>query len=269
MASSNIINQILFLAALMLILISLPLISSAVFPSNAQAVESSNTITNPFTNKTYLVDGNIKSIFVIDGETNRIISTIPFEKSNSNQFGIDPNILIQALTVAVAAATALTGIRTAIKSHKENEATRKKDTMKDIILPLIDEFDKSDEAIRFAKNILDDIPIPSTQSKGHQFYDRKKLLDALKDHKTSIKEWEEGDDIVRHSFDRFLDFLTKLEYMHSVGLLDNTSLNYFRYYIDKAGDNIAVINYLRIYKFPLYGKLHPNLDSRLPLIKMG
>ncbi len=36
-------------------------------------------------------------------------------------------------------------------------------------------------------------------------------------------------------------------------------IDYFRYYIDEAADNPVVVNYIKEYKFPLYGKLNPKL----------
>jgi hypothetical protein len=67
---------------------------------------------------------------------------------------------------------------------------------------------------------------------------------------------------VREAFDAFLNFLVKLEYLVSVGILDKKKdggLIYFSYFIDLAAKQKDVLNYIECYRFPLRGIL----DSRL------
>jgi hypothetical protein len=66
---------------------------------------------------------------------------------------------------------------------------------------------------------------------------------------------------IRESFDTLLDFFCKLEYLLSIGLLKYEELTYFKYYIDRAAENNSVVNYIRMYEFPLNGKLNANLHS--------
>ena len=59
------------------------------------------------------------------------------------------------------------------------------------------------------------------------------------------------------------------ESLISIKLVTKKELDFFLYFINKAGENKAVINYVRAYKFPLYGKLHPDFDCTLPVIDTG
>ena len=88
------------------------------------------------------------------------------------------------------------------------------------------------------------------------------MLASLADHTKPHPPWNEpADGKIRFSFDKLLDFFSKLEYLLSIGLLTDKEIDYFRYYIDKAGRNEAVVNYVIAYNFPLHRRLHPKLDS--------
>jgi YVTN family beta-propeller protein len=237
-----------------LTLFGIILMSVIVLPYHVRAQESSNLIVNPNTNKIYIYNNDNKSILVIDGETNKVISNIPLELSNSSIISIDPDTSIQILAVAGGFITAFVGLRT----YYQSQMLRKKDILKDIVFPLKNDFDTSPEINR-AKYILDDAPIEQG------FYDEKRLLSTLRDHRNNRTSWEPGDGIVRGSFDRFLDFLGTLEYLSAIELIKKeTQLYPFQYYIDKAAKNKALVNYVKIYNFPLYGGLHPNLNSKSP-----
>jgi hypothetical protein len=167
--------------------------------------------------------------------------------------------IIGTLTAAGGIATVLIGFRKWLTEQQQIRISRQAETVKDVVLPLILEFDKSEE-LMIAKNILDDTPI------GNRFYDEKRLSSTLRDHRNNREPWVKGDKAVRDSFDSLLDFFSKLEYLSSIDLLSQQQLEYFRYYIDKAAENNAVVNYVKIYNFPLHKRLHPNLNSKSPLI---
>jgi hypothetical protein len=93
------------------------------------------------------------------------------------------------------------------------------------------------------------------------WYNYDTLGSILRDHKI-MDIYAEGEMKVRSSFDAFLDFSSKLEYLKSIGLMSENELNYFRYFIDKAASSTAVIYYVRIYNFPLYGELDTRLNCR-------
>lgn len=232
------------------------LIVTLLIPSLVHAKEFTNDIVlNPTTNKIYVDNSENRSISVIDGKTDKVVTKIPLEGSAQHQMVTDPNIVIQVLTLTGGFVTAFVGLRT----YYQSQTLRKKDILKDITYPLMKEFYDS-ETMTVAKQILDDILVPN-----YGFYDEKRLFLTLRDHRKITVPWNDGDDIVRGSFDTFLDFLTKLESLISIKLVTKKELDFFLYFINKAGANKAVINYIRIYKFPLYGKLHTELDSRLPI----
>ena len=73
----------------------------------------------------------------------------------------------------------------------------------------------------------------------------------------------ESEKKVREAFDAFLSFLVKLEYLVSVKILDDNELDYFSYFIRKAAEQEEVTNFMKVYEFPLRGKL----DQRLKVLK--
>jgi hypothetical protein len=180
---------------------------------------------------------------------------------SAGSVGVDPTLIVNILTAAGAIGTAIFGSVMGIRSYRQSQEIKKKDVMKEILFPLMEEFDDKDEKMREAKYILDDVPI--TFGDKEQYYDEAKLLLTLRDHRdTTINvPWSYGDGIIRSSFDSFLDFLVKIEYLYSIGMLSEKELAYFKYYIDKAANNKAVVNYVKTYAFPLHGNLHSALNS--------
>jgi YVTN family beta-propeller protein len=232
--------------------------TAILLPSIALA-QSSDMVVNPNTNRIYIRDSDNKSILVINGETNKALSNIPLH-SNPIWLRLEPSTIIQIFTVAGGFVTVYVGLRT----YSVSQTLRKKDIVKDIVFPLKEQFDM--EEVETAKYILDDVPIK------YGFYDEDRLSDTLRDHRKNQEGWSNGDGEIRYSFDRFLDFLSTLEYLVAIGLInkeekkksDDDLLYPFRYFIDKAAKNKAVVNYVKIYNFPLYGRLHPNLNSNTP-----
>jgi hypothetical protein len=84
------------------------------------------------------------------------------------------------------------------------------------------------------------------------------LNEILRDHRS--RDVTAPEEIaIRMSFDYLLDFFAKLEYLLSMGLIKKREIEYFNYYIRKTAENSAVVNYARIYEFPLKGKLNISL----------
>jgi hypothetical protein len=241
-------------------------------PFPAQGSDSSNDIIiNPNTNKIYVYAGDNKSISVIDGKTDEVVKTISLEKSTAAPVNIDPSLVIQILGIAGGIATAIVGLVT----YRQGVATTRKDVLKDIIFPLIKDYDES-EKIDLATKILDDIPIseertPPKEDRPYGLYDKKRLLKTLEHHdiKNTKDNWDKGDTKVRESFDTILSFFGRLESLISINLVTKQELNYFHYFIKKAAENEAVVNYVRLYHFQLLGKLNADLDSEKPLIDIG
>lgn len=239
----------------LLIIILLPLFF---LPSLSNAQESSDVmVVNPETNKIYLFNENNKTISVIDGNNNKLLANIHLEGKKSNILSwsmITNNIPIIGTLAGII--TVIIGLFT----YGQSQTIKKKDIQKEIVFPLIDEFDNKSPNTTLAKLILDDVKIKSNDDNyayGQYNVDRLKKVLAYHEKKGN-EPWDKGDGYVR-SFDALLDFFVRLEYLQSIGLLTKKEINYFRYYIDRAAENPAVVNYIKEYKFPLNGKLNTKL----------
>ena len=182
---------------------------------------------------------------MIDGKTNKLMTNIPIKDQHRTFF--DTSILTPwAAIVATLGAivTAIVGLRT----YNQGQILKKKDIQKDIVFPLISEFDKPEGELQRAKLILDDVPLEFDPNEPSVFYTKEKLLVSLQDHNKPIRGFDKVKDaLVRGSFDRLLDFFSKLSYLKDIGLLEDREIDYFPYYIDKAANNEAVINYIKTY----------------------
>jgi hypothetical protein len=184
------------------------------------------------------------------------------------------------LSAIIGTAIGLGGFGFGLFSYFRNELERRKQT----IFPLIEEFN-TDKKLFIAKSLLDnysfkrevlerfsfqqefDIPDASliegsimaeSEMRLPEYKNQMDLNDVLRDHRS--RDVTASDEIViRMSFDSLLDFFVKLEYLLSMGLIKKTEIEYFNYYIEKTAENSAVVNYMRIYKFPLKGKLNSTL----------
>jgi hypothetical protein len=79
--------------------------------------------------------------------------------------------------------------------------------------------------------------------------------------KEYIREFSDGERMVRDSFDSLLVFYSKLEYLLKIQLINEQDIFFFLYFINKAADVPAVCKYVKIYNFQLDGMLNPNLKS--------
>lgn len=167
--------------------------------------------------------------------------------------GLDVTTIISTSIAAVAGLAAfIWGMYT---YRKEQHIKRK-----DIVFPLIEEFDRSPE-MKYAKEILDDRPVfGSCWKYPNDYYHKQSLQLILRSHDKPITD--PGEDAIRRSFDSLLDFFCKLEYLLGIKLIKHEELYYFKYYIWKAADEQSVIDYMINYEFPLYGEL----DCRLSRI---
>jgi hypothetical protein len=172
-------------------------------------------------------------------------------KAGEGTEGIDITTIISTSIAAVAGLAAfIWGMYT---YRKEQHIKRK-----DIVFPLIEEFDRSPE-LKYAKEILDDrIVFESCWKYPKDYYHKESLLLMLRSH-SDKPITDPGEDAIRRSFDSLLDFFCKLEYLLRIKLIKPEELYYFKYHITKAADEPSVIKYMKKYEFPLHGEL----DSRL------
>lgn len=241
-------------------LLLLIIVSSIFFtPIISNALESTSTmVINPQTNKIYIFNEN-KTISILDGNNNKIISSINLDDEKSNT--IDWTVISDNIPII----GTLGGIITLIIglfTYRQSQILKKKDIQKEIVFPLIDEFDNKSPKMNLAKLILDDVPIEDN-GEAYGYYDNERLGKVLIDHRIrKVDEpWDRGDGNVRTSFDRLLDFFVRLEFLQSIGLLTQKEINYFGYYIKKVVENPVVVNYIKVYEFPLKGILNSKLKS--------
>ena len=161
------------------------------------------------------------------------------------------------------------GLFESIYAYREGQLLKRKD----LIIPLIDEFDNSED-IFLAKAILDDFTcnIPPSGANNQllkkfsqlskdelEFYNKSNLKKFLRYHRDlgvepviSVEERT-----VRRSFDSLINFFFKLQYLYRTGLLREKELYYFRYYMTLAfddEDDLGTWNYIEKYKLPLERK---------------
>jgi hypothetical protein len=158
--------------------------------------------------------------------------------------------------VIIGAVTAIGGLVIGLITYrtqsKESRFLRAKDTQKDIIFPIIKEFDES-KGMKYAKDILDGKNIVPRQGweVNYGYYKMANLAIILRDHKKNDIN-DPGEMAIRHSFDVLLDFFCKLEYLLDIKLIDEREIEYFRYYIETASEKKPIMDYINTYKFPLH-----------------
>jgi hypothetical protein len=164
-------------------------------------------------------------------------------KEVSIEYDITP--IIAAL---IAAVVALVGFIWGLITYKKDQNLRRKD----VIFPLINEFDES-EQMKIAKYLLDDKKIERHPDwKWPDNFYRKQYLPIILRNPLETKKIDDaGEYAIRESFDALLDFFAKLEYLLETDLIKPKEIMYFKYYLDKIYDEKAVEKYIRTYHFPV------------------
>jgi hypothetical protein len=152
-----------------------------------------------------------------------------------------------------------------IFTYREGQKLKRKE----ILFPLIDEFDKAHKMF-LAKAILDDFTcsLPDSQEelaqlgkitiKDYKHPDQLKELYHVDNLYITLRYHKDEGDVtdlrelcVRESFDAIIDFYAKLEYLKRIGLLKEEELEHFKYYYDKLVDSEAIRKYVTKYQLPL------------------
>lgn len=220
-----------------------------------------DVLLNPQKNKIYFFSEDNRTISIIDDNNNKIISTIHLEDRKQPAFNFDfiNNNFIPIVGIILGSVTAYVGLST----YRQSQALKMMALQKDIVFPLVEEFDKKSPGMDLAKDILQEIKIlPTSSYDAYGIYNNARLKKVLIHHSKRNEEWDKGDGYVRVSFDELLDFFSRLEYLKSVGVLKDEDTRYFRYHIDKIINSEAVMNYIKDYEFPFYGYLDSRLDYR-------
>jgi len=118
--------------------------------------------------------------------------------------------------------------------------------------------------MEYAKLILDDYVI--TPKEGWKFrgnyYHISNLEKILRSH-SQEPITDIGEVAIRGSFDSLLQFFAKLDYLVKIHHIRLKYIDYFNYYINRASNEKARLQYIRYYEFQLPGVLHPNLNYNL------
>jgi hypothetical protein len=105
-----------------------------------------------------------------------------------------------------------------------------------------------------ARKMLDDYVYVKKENRNKSPQDQKNLAIPLATYlRNHLNEEPIGmqDEIeVRNSFDKLLDFFTKLSYYLNNKLISPRELTYFKYYIVKIKDKQEVIKYISAYYYP-------------------
>jgi hypothetical protein len=182
--------------------------------------------------------------------------------SNDNREGFETNFLMvgQFLIGLGALVGGLITAAIGLGTYRQNQTLKKKDIMKDIIKPLMIDYDS--DKFKIATDLLDNKDVPYNVDGEEKHYTNKNLNRLLRNRLDSPEDvLTDSEKKVREAFDAFLNFLVKLEYLVSIGLLNKNDhgLDYFSYFIVLAAEHKEVLRYMETYRFPLRGIL----DSRL------
>jgi hypothetical protein len=175
---------------------------------------------------------------------------------------VDDNIVFLIGTLIPTAVGAI-GLINALNTYREGQLLKRKD----IIVPLMDKFENSDDLF-LAKAILEDFTcnIPPAETKNEflkkfheisktdqEFYHRSNLKKFLRYHKDEYAEpvTSVGERAARQSFDSMITFFFKLQYLYKIGLLKEQELYYFKYYMSLAYKEDGLWDYITKYHIPL------------------
>lgn len=118
---------------------------------------------------------------------------------------------------------------------------------------LIKEFE--DEKTKLARDLLDDFWLEDIKGKVIKYGN---LSHVLRFHRPDgvIDKVEQE---VRASFDKLLDFFSKLQYLRKLNLISTKDLYYFEYYLKKIFNNEAVMKYAEMYGYLMVKELKKDI----------
>jgi hypothetical protein len=147
---------------------------------------------------------------------------------------MNSELIIKTTTLVVSFVIALKGLFEYSKSQKVKKF--------EILNKLIDEFEHTKTEV--ARLILDEFSVEGDNGKVY----KRDLQETLRNHKDKLIPFGIETE-VRESFDKLLDFYSKLEYMLMLGLLNKNDLFYFQYCLQKIFDDKAILKYCEIYGY--------------------
>jgi hypothetical protein len=171
------------------------------------------------------------------------------------------------LTSLLSVGIGIAGSALAFVTYRTNQILKRQE----ILLPIIRDFERSDNNLRHARRILEHY-ILNQGKKGNEgwdikepnYYSKKNLCKILRYHEAGKKQDVEGVDgpvddqgemEIRNSFAALLDFLGALGYLLDIRVISPKEVRYFQYYINEARNDRAIVRYAQLYNFDLFALL--------------
>ena len=161
------------------------------------------------------------------------------------------------LLFSIAGLSGVGGLFWGIYQYKQSGIEKRKN----ILFELVKEFDKSTK-MGHAKRILDDFNLKPQKewTKEYGYYHKRNLSDLLKSHYLEGVD-DKGKSDIRDSFDALFDFFDRLGYLYKVGLVKEDELSHFEYFLKRARENEAVLNYVKVYGSKWLKQLPKNIKD--------
>jgi hypothetical protein len=199
------------------------------------------------------------SVFVYGQNNKSLIFTLPNDTSITIK---GPSVSNDNIQLIINASTAFAGIFTlflGIRTFRQSQILKRKDILKDVIIPLMEEFNS--DKLKLSKQILYKHTISGELGGDYpdSLYDKDDLNVILRSNE-NYKYINSTEEKIRKSFDDLLEFFVKLEYLLVIGVISIKDIDYFNRVIETAADDKNVISYLKFRSMPLYGKLNNKLD---------
>ena len=163
-----------------------------------------------------------------------------------------------------------------IKQYKDSKVLKRQETL----LELTKKFADSNE-MKLAKGLLDgfygfEIDIWQEHQKeffenytyyeglawnGDRFhYHRTSFMEILRYHPDTLSVDDQGDKLIRNSFDSLLDFLGYVGYLTDIGIITRKEVQYFAFYVKKMLNDVWALGYARCYEFNMFPPLVRKMD---------
>ena len=138
-------------------------------------------------------------------------------------------VLMDLMGTAIPTLAGIFGVFWGTHTYRESQVLKRKE----IVFPLMDEFDGS-EKMEVAKRILDDFsdikkrfldPKKIKTMRQEGYYHKHHLSEILRNHRVpddddkdreNLCSFDDGEIEIRHSFDALLNFFSKLEYLRKM-----------------------------------------------------
>lgn len=168
----------------------------------------------------------------------------------------------------------IAGSALALATYRTNQILKRQE----ILLPLIRDFERSDNNLRHAKGILGYYVLKRNEGWNLEknYYSKQNLRRILRYHEPGeIQNGEvidgpvndQGEIEIRNSFTALLDFLGTLGYLLDIGVITPKEVRYFQYYINEAKNDPAVVRYAQLYNFDLFAVLLDKLKILPPSLR--